>query len=900
MRDKVLVIEGNPAVAKRIEWRLQRKYNVIIVPDSKAGLEVACKEFPDLIILDAEFLSGDDPNLCRQIRNNGLQSPILALTLNNTLSERVVVFQAGVDDFISKPINFDELVTRLDMLHQQGPLIGSEVSHDNPYTAGAPVIPDKFYGREQTVRTVLAAIKAKNHPAIYGERRIGKTSLLHRLEYLLKREETDVIFVPLFVQMQKLAQEESFFGFLMDVLLKSIPTLVKESLPSLARQTTASPYDVLDLSDDLEMVIKTWNDKTQKQIQLVFLIDEGDYLNKFSKETQERLRGLLQDPFINQHVRLVWSGVEIDHAWKSATSPWYNILKPDVPLDRLETEEALRLISGPVAGVYRYDDTAITKILELTQHKPYLIQLLCQKCIDYVQKHGVRRGRIILEDVEAVQSDFEKEVTPFPPKPAPVSSPFPPPPPRTTIAGGGIFMRPPIPLPSPSSRPPIPIEEQKDETAEPLEERNPVLPSPPQVDPVLVLTPEKAYQIVEEVIGSGRRIDAIRQWPLPPVDQIFEEGFEPEFNEAEMRQWVEIIEEALAGFSVKVTVREIRWSSRVTQFGLELGDKATVSQIKRLKDDLALALSATSIRIEPIPGRSYLGLEVPNSTPYLVVLRTLIESAGFFQTPGPLKLALGQYVGSYPIIVDLTSMPHLFIAGATGSGKSVCLDTLIACLLSIHTPVTLRLLMIDPKMGDLSNYNDIPHLLAPVLTDLDRSVGALSWAIHEMERRYLLFAKAGVRNIISYNQKILNTHDKILPYIVILIDGLNDLLMSSIEMEQIIAHLAQKSPYSGIHLIVATQSPLMKPVMRLIRANYFPARIAFAVKTPNDSRMILNSPDAELLLGKGDMLYKAAGNSILQRLQGGLVSGQELSRLINFLRNSTEKYKVARETAIKN
>jgi S-DNA-T family DNA segregation ATPase FtsK/SpoIIIE len=311
--------------------------------------------------------------------------------------------------------------------------------------------------------------------------------------------------------------------------------------------------------------------------------------------------------------------------------------------------------------------------------------------------------------------------------------------------------------------------------------------------------------------------------------------------------------------------------------------KVRVSRIVNLANDLALALSAAPIRIEaPIPGRPYVGVEVPNLTTNVVTLRHMMESDRFFRARGPIKLALGQDVSGQAVVTDLTTMPHLLIAGATGSGKSVCINAIVACMLSSHTPETLRLLMVDPKMVELVNYNGIPHLLAPVVTDLERVVGVLSWATREMDRRYKLFAKEGCRNIISYNDKMAKAGKDILPYIVIIIDELADLMMMAPdEVERTITRIAQMARATGMHLIIATQRPSVNVVTGLIKAN-FPARIAFAVTSQIDSRVILDTPGAERLLGRGDMLYMASDSAKLQRVQGVFVSDQELNRLVRF------------------
>ena len=387
-----------------------------------------------------------------------------------------------------------------------------------------------------------------------------------------------------------------------------------------------------------------------------------------------------------------------------------------------------------------------------------------------------------------------------------------------------------------------------------------------------------------------------QHWRLPPLDQIFEYGHEMEISEREIHKRVKIIEETLAGFNIKVQVREINPGPTVTRFSLAMLDqkdakgnlkKVRVSRIVNLQNDLALALAASPIRIEaPIPGQPYVGIEVPNSNTNMVALRNLMESDRYTQNSGAMKLALGQNVAGQTYVADLGAMPHLLIAGATGSGKSVCINATIACLITTHTPASLRLLMIDPKMVELVNYNGIPHLLAPVVTELEKAIGVLSWATREMDRRYKLFAKEQVRNLNAFNDKMIEQERDGLPFIVIIIDELADLMMMAPdEVERTVARLAQMARATGIHLILATQRPSVDVVTGLIKAN-FPARIAFAVSSQIDSRVILDSPGAERLLGKGDMLYMAADSSKLQRLQGVFVSDTELNRLVHYWRST--------------
>ncbi|MCB0167476.1 MAG: DNA translocase FtsK, partial [Anaerolineae bacterium] len=417
-----------------------------------------------------------------------------------------------------------------------------------------------------------------------------------------------------------------------------------------------------------------------------------------------------------------------------------------------------------------------------------------------------------------------------------------------------------------------------------------VLPGPP-INQAAQLPSPDTDEFEAQPMMDGR-------WQLPPIVQIFDEGYEMEISESEIRQRVKIIEETLLSFGVEAKVREINQGPAVTQFSLEPGFMATkdakgnprkvrVSRIVNLANDLALALAASPIRIEaPIPGRPYVGLEVPNSNTNLVTIRTVMESDQFQRSKGALRIAMGQDVSGRSFVADLTTMPHLLIAGATGSGKSVCINAVVASLITLHTPETLRFLMIDPKMVELVNYNGIPHLLAPVVTELEKATGVLSWATREMDRRYKLFAKEHTRNLEAYNEKMTKEGGETMPYIVIIIDELADLMMMAPdEVERTVARIAQMARATGMHLILATQRPSVDVVTGLIKAN-FPARIAFAVSSQIDSRVILDSPGAERLLGKGDMLYMAPDSAKLKRLQGVFVSDSELNRLVQFWRGS--------------
>lgn len=385
---------------------------------------------------------------------------------------------------------------------------------------------------------------------------------------------------------------------------------------------------------------------------------------------------------------------------------------------------------------------------------------------------------------------------------------------------------------------------------------------------------------------------------LPPVDLLVPPAKDLAHN-ANARYHAQIIEETLLGFGIPAEVAEINRGPTVTQFGLKLGSierklpdgtamqqRVRVNKVVALANDLALALSAAPIRIEaPVPGRPLVGIEVPNSEKTMVSLRAILEDENFKKGKGALRVALGKGVSGQAVSAPLAEMPHLLIAGATGSGKSVCINTIISTLLFTHSPEQLRFLMIDPKMVELTSFNGIPHLLAPVVTDFEQVVGALAWATREMERRYKLFAAVGARSISSYNHKV-GAKGEQLPYLVVVIDELADLMMMAPdEVERYICRIAQMARATGIHLVIATQRPSVDVVTGLIKAN-FPTRIAFAVTSQIDSRVILDTPGAERLLGRGDMLYMAPDSAKLARLQGCFVSDQEIRNLVTYWRTA--------------
>jgi S-DNA-T family DNA segregation ATPase FtsK/SpoIIIE len=395
-------------------------------------------------------------------------------------------------------------------------------------------------------------------------------------------------------------------------------------------------------------------------------------------------------------------------------------------------------------------------------------------------------------------------------------------------------------------------------------------------------------------VPTSKPMTPVIQWQLPTIKEILDSGSAPSVNEEFVQQRARLIQETLASFGAPVQVVEINRGPTITQFGVEPlfvetrggRTKVRVNKIASLADDLALALAAPRIRIQaPVPGHSYVGIEVPNEEMTLVALRDLLETDIFQKNKNALRFALGKDVTGHPINTTLENMPHLLIAGTTGSGKSVCVNAILTCFLMFNTPDDLRMILVDPKRVELTGYNGVPHLLSPVVVEIDRVIGALQWMTREMDKRYHQFAQEGSRNIADYNAKMKLKGGKKLPFLVIVIDELADLMMIAPgETEQTITRLAQLARATGIHMILATQRPSVDVVTGLIKAN-FPARIAFAVASNTDSRVILDQPGAERLLGRGDMLFQAPDAPAPARLQGVFVSDHEIQNLVEFWRN---------------
>jgi S-DNA-T family DNA segregation ATPase FtsK/SpoIIIE len=428
-------------------------------------------------------------------------------------------------------------------------------------------------------------------------------------------------------------------------------------------------------------------------------------------------------------------------------------------------------------------------------------------------------------------------------------------------------------------------------------------PSPPHPSTSQPVSKESRKALKAKAPHSTKPLRQKRDRRLPPLE-VFEGGEVESPGIREVNQTAGIIEKTLADFGIPAKVVGYRTGPTVTQFAVEPGflekpaqdgalrrSKVRVSQISALADDLALALAAPTLRIEaPVPGQSYVGVEVPHRRSSLVRLRPVMESPAFQKKHSPLMLALGMDVAGQSVAADLAVMPHLLIAGTTGSGKSVCITAMTACLVANNTPEDLRLVLIDPKMVELVRFNGLPHLLGEVETDLRRILAVLRWLTREMDRRYRLLESLGARHLEDYNRKVgIRTEGERLPRIVVLLDELADLMMMAPdETERTVIRLAQMSRATGIHLVLATQRPSTDVVTGLIKAN-FPARISFAVASSVDSRVILDSPGAESLLGRGDMLFLSPESGSARRLQGCFVSDSEIRRLIEFWQSQREE-----------
>lgn len=394
--------------------------------------------------------------------------------------------------------------------------------------------------------------------------------------------------------------------------------------------------------------------------------------------------------------------------------------------------------------------------------------------------------------------------------------------------------------------------------------------------------PESKEPLEQKLVSNVPGEEII--WKYPSVN-LLADAETTKADRGDIKGNAGIIEKTLESFGITARVVEVNLGPAVTQYALEVALGTKLSKITSLERDLALALSAPTgtIRIEaPIPGRNLVGIELPNRSAEFVNLKRMMESEEMRSHKSKLAVALGFDVSGKPIIADVARMPHVLIAGQTGSGKSVCINTFLASILFRAAPTEVKLIMVDPKRVELSGYNGIPHLLSPVIVEPEKVVSALRWVLGEMDRRYKLFAQAGARNIDSYNEM---SGFQALPYIVVLIDELADIMLfSPVEVEDSITRIAQMSRATGIHMVLATQRPSVDVITGLIKAN-IPSRIAFAVSSQVDSRVILDTQGAEKLLGKGDMLYLPPEQAKPMRIQGAFVNDKEINGLVAFIKN---------------
>jgi S-DNA-T family DNA segregation ATPase FtsK/SpoIIIE len=398
------------------------------------------------------------------------------------------------------------------------------------------------------------------------------------------------------------------------------------------------------------------------------------------------------------------------------------------------------------------------------------------------------------------------------------------------------------------------------------------------------VTPDFEAQINTSINEDG----TTKIWKYPPLSLLSKERGS-KADRGDIKENASIIESTLDSFGIRAKVAEVNGGPAITQYAIKIAEGTKLSKIKALQTDLALALAAPTgqIRIEaPIPGRNLVGIEIPNRSPEYVTLYEIMNHPDMKKEKSRLAVGLGLGVSGAPAMADIKKMPHALVAGSTGSGKSVCINTIITTLLFRNSPQELRFIMVDPKRVELTGYNGIPHLLTPVITDTERVISALQWATKEMDRRYKMFAEVGARNIEDYNEASGFTA---MEYIVIVIDELADIMLTApSKVEELIVRLAQMARATGIHLIVATQRPSVNVITGLIKAN-IPTRIAFNVASMIDSRVIIDSPGAEKLLGKGDMLFVPPDRPLPARIQGTYVTNSEIKALIDFLKASGEE-----------
>ena len=398
--------------------------------------------------------------------------------------------------------------------------------------------------------------------------------------------------------------------------------------------------------------------------------------------------------------------------------------------------------------------------------------------------------------------------------------------------------------------------------------------------PTIETTKEDTAAVAVNTDGVARPRTIEKPYQYPPLTMLSQGKSNPVTSE-EVAHNAVLLEETLDNFGITAKVVNATQGPTVTRYELEPAKGTKVSRIMGLQDDLKMSLAAVDIRMEaPIPGKSAVGIEIPNKNVSSVHLRDVLDCEEFQQASGGIPVGLGKDIADMPVITDLAKMPHLLVAGSTGSGKSVCVNTLISSILFSRKPDEVKLILVDPKMVELSVYNGIPHLMLPVVTDMNKAAAVLRWAVREMDARYMTLATAGVRNVASYNKQ---NPTKSMPLILIIIDELADLMMTNPDVEESIDRLAAKARAAGIHMVLATQRPSVDVITGKIKANV-PSRIAFTVATQIDSRTILDQAGAERLLGRGDMLFNPIGANKPIRIQGAFISDEEVEELIAFVK----------------
>ncbi len=424
----------------------------------------------------------------------------------------------------------------------------------------------------------------------------------------------------------------------------------------------------------------------------------------------------------------------------------------------------------------------------------------------------------------------------------------------------------PAPVPAPSVAPPAPVVEPE--------------PEQPEEEPF-------DQTQLEELLNKSLEEDEPAKYIYPPLSLLKSGDGAGSFDQDEVKRFSDKLTDTLLSFGIEAAVINVTRGPTVTRYELQLQRGVKFAKVTSLADDIALAFGASGVRIAPVPNSNSVGIEMPNEAQYIVTLRDILENKAFTASPSKLTFAVGKDIAAKPVVGDIQKMPHMLIAGTTGSGKSVCINSILISLIYKSTPQEVRLIMVDPKMIELGVYNGLPHLLIPVVTDPKKAAGALNWAVGEMMRRYKLLSELGVRDLASYNAEIVRRGEgETLPNIVIVIDELADLMfVAAHEVEEAIVRLAQMARAAGMHLIIATQRPSADVITGIMKAN-IPSRIAFAVASQIESRIILDQMGAEKLIGRGDMLYNPLGAGKPLRVQGCFISSPEVEQVIDFVKKT--------------